>query len=390
MARAPEAPTIALLAGEASGDLLGASLIAAIRRQRPGATFVGVGGPRMRAEGLECLLPAERLTMNGFVEPVRRLPELLRIFRRLRTAFVERRVDAFVGIDFNVFNLLLERALKGRGLRTIHYVSPSVYAWRRGRVRRFRRAMDLMLTLYPFEPPLYRDAGVAAVFVGHPLADALEPVADPGPARRALGLEPDAALVLTLMPGSRRAELALMADDFLAAAALVARRRPGTQVLIALVDEAAARTLRPRLLRHPDLDARIVVDRSAEALAAADLVLVKSGTGTLEAMLIGRPMVVAYRLGPWTHRILRHLVTAPHFALPNILAGEALVPELIQDAATPARMADALLAELGRAPLLRGRFAALGAALRRGAADRAAQAVLRCIDGMPPAAGEGR
>lgn len=376
---AAAAPLVALLAGEASGDILGAGLMQALRDRVPGIRFLGVGGPRMRSLGLDCLLPAEQLAMNGFAEPLRRFPELLGVLLRLRRTLIAQRPDVFVGVDFNVFNLLLERLLKRRGIRTVHYVSPSVYAWRRGRLQRFRRSMDRVLTLYPFEPPLYRATGVDAVFVGHPLADELLPVPDPLPARAALGIASDAPLVLTVMPGSRRSELALLAEDFLAAAALVEAEVPGAQVLIPLVDEAAVAMIRPLLARHPTLAPLVLVGRSREALAAADLVLVKSGTGTLEAMLLGRPMVVAYRVGPWTWRVLRRLVSAPWIALPNILAGEMLVPELLQDAATPSALADALLAQRARAVPLEARFAALGAELRRDASGRAADAVLDLI-----------
>lgn len=375
----PDGPTLALVAGEASGDLLGASLMRALRARRPELHFVGVGGPHMRALGLDCLLPAEALAMNGLAEPLRRLPELVALLRRLRRTFAERGAGTFVGIDFNVFNLLLARTLRRDGLATVHYVSPSVYAWRRGRVRRMRRALDRILVLYPFEPPLYREARLDAVFVGHPLADEILPVADPGPARRRLGLDPQAT-VLTVMPGSRRQELALLGDDFLAAAERFAAAVPGTQVVVALLDEAGAARLRPLLAARPGLDVRLCIDDTRTALAACDLALVKSGTGTLEAMLTGRPMVVGYRLGPWTYRLLRPLVSTPHFALPNLLAGERLVPELIQDAVTPERLADALLAVQARSADLRPRFAELGASLRRDAAGRAADAVLEIID----------
>ena len=371
----PEPPRIGLLAGEPSGDRLGASLIRAIRERSPDAVCIGVGGPGMRAAGLDCLLPTETLTMNGFAEPLRRLPELLRLRRRLRDRLLERNLDVFVGIDFNVFNLNLEKALKRRGLATVHYVGPSVYAWRRGRLKRLHRSMDRMLVLYPFEPPLHAEAGVDAVFVGHPLADEIHEVTDPGPARRALGIAVDAPLVLTVMPGSRRSELEALAPDFLRAAARVSRRWPGTRILVPVLDrEAVARI--ERLAGDLGMEVRVLADDTRRALAAADLALVKSGTGTLETMLTGRPMVVAYRVGPWTWRLLRRLVHSPWIALPNLLAGESLVPELLQDAATPEALAEALLRELADWPERRGRFRELAAELRRGAAGRAAEAVL--------------
>lgn len=371
----PERPRIGLLAGEPSGDRLGASLIRAIRERSPDAVCVGVGGPGMRAAGLDCLLPTETLTMNGFAEPLRRLPELLRLRRRLRESLRERGLDVFVGIDFNVFNLSLERALKRRGLATIHYVGPSVYAWRRGRLKRFYRSMDRMLVLYPFEPPLYAEAGIDAVFVGHPLADEIREVTDPGPARRALGMELDAPLVLTVMPGSRRSELEALAPDFLRAAARVGKHRPGTRILVPVPDRAAQVRIE-RMAGDAGVAVRVLVDDTRRALAAADLVLVKSGTGTLETMLTGRPMVVAYRVGPWTWRLLRRLVHSPWIALPNLLAGETLVPELLQEAATPEALAESLLRELADGGARRDRFRELATELRTGAAGRAAEAVL--------------
>ena len=371
----PEPLRIGLLAGEPSGDRLGASLIRSIREQAPDAVCVGVGGPGMRAAGLDCLLPTETLTMNGFAEPLRRLPELLRLRRRLRDRLLERRLDVFVGIDFNVFNLSLEKALKRRGLATVHYVSPSVYAWRRGRLKRFHRSMDRLLALFPFEPPLHAGSGVDAVFVGHPLADEIREVTDPAPARKALGIEPDAPLVLAVMPGSRRGELEALAPDFLRAAARVAGRRPGTRILVPVLDAQAAAWME-QLAAEQGVEVRVLVDDARRAQAAADVVLVKSGTGTLETLLTGRPMVVAYRVGPWTWRLLRRLVHSPWIALPNLLAGESLVPELLQDAATPEALAEALLEELDRWPVQRDRFRALAADLRRDAASRAAEAVL--------------
>jgi lipid-A-disaccharide synthase len=373
---------IGVVAGEASGDLLGAGLMAALRARVPAVEFVGVGGPRMRALGMESLVPAESLAVNGFVDPLRRAPELLGLLRRLARRLLGEggaAVDAFVGVDFNVFNGLLERRLKHAGTPTVHYVSPSVYAWRRGRLKRLSRAVDHMLTLYPFEPPLYRDAGVEATFVGHPLADEIAPVEDGTPYRAALGVPAGAPLVLAVLPGSRRRELDALAGDFLAAAARVAEAVPGTVVLIPVLDAAARARLAPVLAAHPGLDVRVHEGASRAVLAASDLVLVKSGTATLEAMLVGRPMVVAYRVGPITYRILKRLVHTAHFALPNLLAGRELVPELIQDAATPAALAAALLGERERAPALRTAFAELGASLRRDASARAAEAVLATV-----------
>jgi lipid-A-disaccharide synthase len=383
--RAPDrdanAPLIGIVAGEASGDALGRGLMAELRRRYPGARFVGIGGTGMLAEGLESLVSIDRLSVNGFVDPLLRLPELLRILRALLDRFVRTRPDVFVGVDFNVFNLMLERRLKARGIPTVHYVSPSVYAWRRGRVRRVARAADLLLTLFPFEPALYATTDLCTVFVGHPLADAIDPeagnAAARGEARRVLGLA-SAGPLIALLPGSRMSEVRLLGPTLLDAAGAIVRRLPAAEFVVPCV--------RPQIRAWLDaaLAAREIAyvhacDGSARlALSACDAAIVKSGTGTLEATLIGRPMVVCYRLGPLTYRLVRMLVRTEHVALPNILVGRALVPELLQDAATPDALAVALLGELDKAardPEYLAAFRQLHHTLRRDADARAADAV---------------
>ena len=380
-------PLIGILAGEASGDNLGRGLMRAIREQRPDARFVGIGGPGMQAEGLDSLVPMDRLSMNGFVDPLRRLPELLRILRLLLRSFEASRPDLFVGVDFNVFNLLLERRLKLRGFPTVHYVSPSVYAWRRGRIRRIARAADVLLTLFPFEPALYRGTGVKAVYVGHPLADAIGPQdgdqAAQAAARASLGLEPSDP-VFAVLPGSRRSEVRLLGERFLAAAELVQQAMPSAQFVVPCLRPAIAEWLDAYRGAHPELRVRAYEGDARLALTACDAALVKSGTSTLEAMLLGRPMVVSYRLGPVTYRVVRRLLRSPWVALPNILAGRNLVPELLQDAATPRALADALLLELDKArqdPEYLSEFRRLHALLRRDADARAAEAVIRSLEG---------
>lgn len=373
--------TIGMVAGEASGDNLGRGLMAELKRRYPGARFLGIGGPGMLAEGLESLVPMDRLAVNGFVDPLRRLPELLRILRLLLRTFEGRRPDVFVGVDFNVFNLLLERRLRQRGVPTVHYVSPSVYAWRRGRIRRIARAADMLLTLYPFEPALYRDTPLRAVYVGHPLADAIDLDAGDDAHRRAaraeLGL-PEAGLVVGLLPGSRMSEIRLLGPVFLEAAARIAEYRPEARFVVPCVRPAIARWLAEATRRQPAL--RIVPDHgnARRALSACDAALVKSGTSTLEAMLLRRPMVVSYRLGRVTYALVRRLLRTPYVALPNILAGRELVPELLQDRATPAALAAALLGELDKAggdPEYLAEFDRLHRELRCDADARAADAV---------------
>lgn len=369
----------AILAGEPSGDLLGAGLMQALRARHHDVSFLGVGGPLMQAQGLDSLVPFERFAINGFRQPFVRFPELLRIFRHLREAIIEFAPDAFIGVDFNVFNLLLERALKRRGVRTVHYVSPSVYAWRRGRLKRIRHSTDLMLTLFPFEAPLYRSRGVAAVFVGHPLADEILGPGDRDVARAALALRGQP--LIAVLPGSRQSEVAMLGPIFVQTMAIFLSLYPSARFVIACIDDATRAALNNLVTAHGlSAETTLITGNARHVMTAADAVLVKSGTATLEAMLLERPMVVAYRLGRLTAMVLRRLLRTPHVALPNILAGRALVPELLQDAATP----QALAAALGRvlAPeqdVLMAAFRAQAAQLRRGASEGAATAVLNLV-----------
>ena len=370
---------VGILAGEPSGDNLGAGLMGALQRQLDGAVeFVGVGGPRMQRLGLRTLYDFERLSIHGFREPLVRLPELLRLLGRLVRRMREERVDVFVGVDFNVFNLLLEARLKKAGLPTAHYVSPSVYAWRRGRVRRLARSADVVLCLYPFEPAFYADVAVRAVFVGHPLADAIAPSAGNDTARNharaKLGLSAR-DVVLAVLPGSRNSEVKLMLDEFLRAAQSFQRQHEGTRIVVPCV-RTAIRTQVEAAAARTGIHVVCYDGDATLALTACNVALIKSGTSTLEALLLRRPMVVSYRLGPATYAIARVFVKTPYVALPNILAARALVPELLQGAATAANLA----AQLHRVhahpePQLTA-FDALHGKLRQGADENAARAVI--------------
>ncbi len=357
----------------------------ALRARVPDARFRGVGGPLMLAAGLESLAPIATFSMNGFVEPVKRFPRLLRVIRALRESFLNDRPDVFIGVDFNVFNLLLERLLKRRGIVTAHYVSPSVYAWRPGRVKRIGRATDLVLTLYPFEPPLYSQHGVRAEFVGHPLADEIEPVDHTAAARAKLGIASD-RVVVALLPGSRVSELGAHAELFMQTAEIVEKTlgptTPAVLFLVPCVDVRSQRAMETLARKFPDLSVRVLPSNAHLALAASDVALVKSGTGSLEAMLFGKPMVVTYRLGALSYAIVKALLRTPFVALPNILAGRRLVPELLQHDAQPQPLADALISELerGRAGNHLTDYRMLHGSLRRGANQRAAAAVLTLID----------
>jgi len=341
----PAAPLIVLVAGEASGDLLGADLIAGLRARFPDARFAGVGGPRMIAAGLDAWYPAEALAVMGLVEVLRHLPRLLAIRRDVRRRTLALRPDVFVGIDAPDFNLGLERILKDAGIRTVHYVSPSVWAWRERRAAKIGRSADRVLCLFPMEPAIYARHGVDARFVGHPLADAFAMEPDRAAARRALGLPADGP-VLALLPGSRLGEIRRLGADFLDAAALLARDVPGLQVLAPMAN-AACRAAFEELVAARAGDAtnlRILDGQAHAAMIAADAVLLASGTAALEALLAKRPMTVAYRLAPWTYRLVKGLglLKVERYSLPNHLAGRDLVPELMQEDCTPEALAASL------------------------------------------------
>ena len=377
---------VGIVAGEISGDILGAGLMRAIQCRVDGVEFTGVGGERMLSEGLQSRADLSRLAVNGFVDPLKRLPDLLRLLSDLVRHFSHSGVDVVVGVDFNVFNLLAERLAKRRGIPTAHYVSPSVYAWRPGRVKRIGRAADVVMALFPFEPDLYRDHGVRAVFVGHPMADDIGPEAGSHAARmearERLELDQD-DVVIALMPGSRMSEIEALGGIFLASAARLRSELGECAFVVPCPDPRIHDMLSEKLRGRSDgLDVRLTAGNSLEALTAADGVLVKSGTGTLEAMLLRRPMVVTYRLGPLTYRIVNALKSSEFVALPNILSGRRLVPELLQDAAEPERLARALLAEMRRAreePDYFDEFDRQHAILRRGASGRAAETVLSLV-----------
>ncbi|HSX61244.1 MAG TPA: lipid-A-disaccharide synthase [Tahibacter sp.] len=392
------APLFALVAGEASGDQLGAGLIAALRERHPGARFVGVGGPRMIAAGLEAWYPADRLAVMGLVEVLRHLPELLRIRADLLRRIAALKPAAFIGIDAPDFNLTLERKLKAQGIRTVHYVSPSIWAWRENRAAKIGRSADLVLCLFPMEPPIYDRYGVRAQFVGHPMADRFALVTDREPARAELGLSMQAP-VLALLPGSRLGEIRRLGADFLQAARRCQQQIPNLQVIVPMATPAC-RTAFEQIadglgidLRSADPASRGSIDlvdgKAAQALLAADIVLVASGTAALEAMLAKRPMVVAYKVAPLTYAIVTwfKLMRTTRYSLPNVLAGRDLVPEILQDACTPQALADAVLALYGDSAArvaLVAEFERLHRALI-GDADRSAAAAVDAL--IAPAAG---
>ncbi|MEK8079742.1 lipid-A-disaccharide synthase [Pseudomonas sp. XK-1] len=368
---------VALVAGEASGDILGAGLMQSLKARYPQVEFIGVGGPLMQAQGLNPYFPMERLSVMGLVEVLGRLPELLARRRKLVKTLIAAKPDVFIGIDAPDFNLGLELKLRRAGIKTVHYVSPSVWAWRQKRVLKIREACDLMLCLFPFEAQFYDAHQVPVRFVGHPLADTIPVMADRAAAREALDLPQDGAVV-ALMPGSRGGEVARLGSLFLDAAVRLRTLRPGIRFVLPCASPQRRVQLEQMLVGR-DLPLTLLDGRSHEALAACDAVLIASGTATLEALLYKRPMVVAYKVAPMTYRILKRLVTSDYISLPNLLAERLLVPEMIQDAATPEALAQLL------APLLNGGevqtegFDVIHRALRRDASVQAAEAVLQLV-----------
>jgi len=343
---------IGVLAGEASGDILGSRVLACLREKVPDLQVEGIGGPLMEAQGMRSMFPMERLSVMGFVEPLKRLPELLRIRAEVYRYFRDNPPDLFLGIDSPDFNLRLERKLREAGVTTAHLVSPTVWAWRQGRIKDIRRAVDRVLCLFPFELSIYQQHRIPATFVGHPLADEIPRRVDSHPARAALGLSQEGR-ILALLPGSREGEVGQLAPLFLEAARQLSSQIPDLHFVLPAANSARRDQVEQLLATYPDVSLTLVDGQSRDVMAAADAVLLASGTATLEAMLLKRPMVVAYRMAPLSWALVSRLVKTPWAALPNILAGRALVPELIQDDATANNMTTALL------PLLQGHSAAL-------------------------------
>lgn len=377
---------VGIVAGEHSGDLLGAALITALRERVPQLQCFGVAGPKMIAAGCEAWAPAESLSVMGLAEVLAHLPRLLRLRGELARRFAAARPDVFVGIDSPEFNLTLAHRLKRAGIRCVQYVSPQVWAWRPGRARTIGRDSDLVLCLLPFESSFYAQHGVPAEFVGHPLADQIPLEVDAAAARRALGVAPGRPLI-ALLPGSRLAEISRLARPFAAAAAWIHARRPEFVFLAPMASAAVRECFERELAQAGEKTDILLVDGDAQrVLAAADAAIVASGTATLETLLSGTPMVVGYK-GSWlTYLLVRTfgLVKVPYFSQPNLLAGRRLVPEFLQGQVTGAALGEALLAELddpAHIAQLRGEFSRIHRTLRRGGAQRAAAAVLACAAG---------
>lgn len=373
---------IGIVVGEASGDILGAGLMAALRRRYPDAVFEGIGGERMLAAGFNSFFPQDRLAVMGLVEPLKRLPELLRIRKHLIRHFTDNPPDVFIGIDSPDFNLTIEEKLKAQGIKTVHYVSPSVWAWRQKRIVKIARAVDLMLTLLPFEASFYEQHRVPVCFVGHPLADEIPLQADQAEARRKLDLPPQAR-VMALMPGSRGGEVKLLGPLFWQAAQWCQQQDPGLQFVVPAASPQRRQQIEAQLAGFGRLPLTLVDGQSHTVMAAADCVLMASGTTTLEAMLLKRPMVVAYKFAWLSYVILSRLVKSPYFSLPNLLADKMLVPEILQDDVTAASLGQAMMRyfqEPQLAQALRQEFTDIHQRIRCDASERAAAAIQGLID----------
>ena len=371
---------LGLVAGEASGDLIASLMLAGLRERWPDLQAFGMGGPDMDAVGFQSWWPSSKLGIFGYLEALLNLRELLRIRKEMGTRFITERPAAFIGIDAPDFNFGLEKRLREAGIKTIHFVCPSIWAWRAGRVKTIKAAADHVLCLFPFEPELLHAHGIAATYVGHPLADKIPLQIDQAGARVALGLPQDAEIV-ALLPGSRRSEIRYIAPTMLAAAARMQQQRPSLRFVLPAAPGMQT-LLAPLLAPHPELNLTIVEGRSHDVLAACDTTLVTSGTATLEAALFGRPMVVAYKVHPIVAWRLRGRNQLPWVALPNVLAREFLVPELLQEACTPEALATAGLAwfdDVPRRERVQAAFAAQHQLLRQDCAKRCAEAIAQVV-----------
>jgi lipid-A-disaccharide synthase len=376
---------IAIVAGETSGDQLAAHLMSALKMHYPDAQFFGIGGPKMLGQGFDAWWPMEKLAVMGFVEVLRHYREISGIRKKIKARLLEDRPDVFIGVDAPDFNLGLEKDLKRKGIRTIHYVSPSVWAWRRKRIYKIADSADRLLALFPMEPPLYAETGLKVSFVGHPMADEIVHETFPAEAREKLNIEGGPSRpVFALLPGSRQSELHYMADTFVQAIKLLAKEEPKALFLAPMATRETREIFETALYRHEaqHLPVRLMFGHLRDAVAAADVCLVASGTATLETALLKRPMVVTYKMAKWSYRLMKRMSYLPYFSLPNVLSSRFVVPEILQDDATPLKLCQEMIA-LYRDPLAQeaqlSAFAEMHANLQQNTAEKAARAVIETI-----------
>jgi lipid-A-disaccharide synthase len=380
-------PRIAMVAGEPSGDLLAASLLKGLTQTLPeGTRYSGIGGPRMTAEGFEAHWPMDKLTVRGYVEALKHIPEILGIRNEIKRQLLAEPPSVFIGVDAPDFNFGLEQPLREAGIPTVHFVCPSIWAWRGGRIKKIVKAVDQMLCVFPFETALLAKAGVEASYVGHPLADEIPLEPDVMGARRELGIA-QGGPVIAVLPGSRRSEISLIGPTFFDAMELMQRREPGVRFLMPAANPALRELLQPLVDAHPNLSLTITDGHAQTAMTAADAILVKSGTVTLEAALLKKPMVISYKV-PWlTGQIMKRQGYLPYVGLPNILAGRFVVPEILQHFATPEALADATLKQLNddaNRRTLTEIFTDMHIALRQNTSQKAAEAVARVLETRRP------
>ncbi|KMY86870.1 Lipid-A-disaccharide synthase [Candidatus Paraburkholderia calva] len=380
-------PRVAMVAGEPSGDLLAALLLDGLHRVLPeGTRYSGIGGPRMKAAGFEAHWPMDKLTVRGYVEALKHIPEILGIRNEIKRQLLAESPSVFVGVDAPDFNFGLEQQLREAGIPTVHFVCPSIWAWRGGRIKKIAKAVDHMLCVFPFETAILDKVGVASSYVGHPLADEIPFEPDVAGARRDLGIA-EGGPVIAVLPGSRRSEIELIGSTFFDAMELMQRREPGVRFLMPAANPALRELLQPLVAAHPDLSLTIIDGHAQRAMTAAAAILVKSGTVTLEAALLKKPMVISYKV-PWlTGQIMRRQGYLPYVGLPNILAGRFVVPEILQHFATPEALADATLKQLNddaNRRTLTDIFTDMHIALRQNTSQKAGEAVARVLETRRP------
>lgn len=374
-----------MVAGEASGDLLASHLIGALKAQMPDAVFYGIGGPKMQAQGFDAWWPMDKLSVMGYWDALKHYREIAGIRRQLKRRLLDLKPDIFIGVDAPDFNLGLETDLKAAGIKTIHYVSPSIWAWRGGRIKKIARAVNRVLALFPMEPPLYEKEGIPVTYVGHPLADIVPLETRREIVREKLAMRRDGP-VFAMLPGSRVGELEMMADTFVQTAKIIVDRYlPNAQFIVPLATRETRLLFETAIYRQQanELPFRLLFGHAQDALGAADVSLVASGTATLEAALLKRPMVITYKIAKFSYWLMKRMAYLPYVGLPNVLSGRFVVPEILQDQATPENLAEALVKlyeDKDNAEAVEEAFTELHLRLRQNTADKAARAVVECLN----------